>query len=255
MLAMLASALRQYQQQQRISALGVRAARRLAVRGPRAVARGLSAYQAASVDLVLESAPIILDEQGISTDATADVNPSWLLTGDRASELYDKAASDAAFDRLTLSLIQDAGRTAAAVDNATRPAVTAYVRSLNPPSCGRCAVLAGRVYRYSTSFQRHPKCDCLMTPTTEAIGKDLVTDPTDLAQRGQVRGLSKGDQFAIDNGADLGQVVNVRRKEAGLTVGSSVIERAGRLTPQGCLSLAPDRTEALSLLKRFGYIK
>jgi hypothetical protein len=46
----------------------------------------------------------------------------------------------------------------------------------------------------------------------------------------------------------------VRRKAAGLTVGSSVMVRAGRLTPQACLGLASDRTEALDLLRRYGYI-
>lgn len=33
-----------------------------------------------------------------------------------------------------------------------------YVRVLNPPSCGRCAILAGRFYRWSAGFQRHPMC-------------------------------------------------------------------------------------------------
>lgn len=225
---MLQSALRQYRQQQRISALGVTHMRRVKVRGSRTVARTLAAYQASSVRLALGSAPDVLAEQGISTAQTAQVVPATLLSGDGAAAMFDKAATDAAFDTLALALIQDAARTAAAVDLATRTAATGYVRSLNGPTCPRCAVLAGRVYRYSQGFQRHPRCDCLMTPTTNASGRSLTTS-TALA-------------------------VDTTRREAGLVVGTSVIARDGRLTPQAVLATTPDRATALSLLRRLGYI-
>src|SRR5690348_18342012 len=35
---------------------------------------------------------------------------------------------------------------------------------LNPPSCQRCAILAGRWYRWSQGFLRHPRCDCVNLP-------------------------------------------------------------------------------------------
>jgi hypothetical protein len=110
------------------------------------------------------------------------------------------------------------------------------------------------VYRYSEGFQRHPRCDCLMTPTNQTIGPTLVTDPQEALDKGWVRGLSKADTEALNAGAELGEVVNVHRKAAGLTVGSSVMVRAGRLTPQGCLEFASGRTQALELLRRYGYI-
>lgn len=247
---MLNSALRQYGQQQRIAALGLSQARRNASRGSRTVAAILSRYQLASISLALESAPEILAEQGIDSAAAGRVAMDSLLTGAAAVDLFDKTDTPARFDRLALSLINDAGRTAQSVDMATRPAVTGYVRSLRPPSCSRCAVLAGRVYRYSTGFQRHPRCDCLMTPTSDAVGPSLVTKPV----LDQISGLSAADRGAIEAGADLGQVVNVRSKQAGLTIGSSVIERAGRLTPAGVYRLASDKAEALTLLRRFGYV-
>lgn len=251
---MLTSAREQYRQQQRLTALAVRQARRVEPRGIGEVLRTLTAYQFGSITLSIETAADILAEQGIEAPARAGISPASLLSGGGASVLINAARTPEAFDRLIASLVQDAGRTAAAVDVARRPALTGYVRSLNPPSCGRCAILAGRVYKYSTGFQRHPLCDCLMTPTTDAAGQDLITDPTDLVDRGLVNGLSKGDMFALENGADLGQVVNVRRKKAGLTVGSSVIKRAGRLTPQGVLEVASDREQAIELLKRYGYL-
>lgn len=251
---MLATALEQYRQQQLITAAGVRQARRLASRGPKAVTPVIASYQLASISLTTGSTPAILAEQGIEAPPVAGISTSSLLTGAVASDLLTKVEMPDAFDRLVGSLIQDAGRTAAAVDVARRPGITGYVRSLNPPSCSRCAVLAGRIYRYSTGFQRHPQCDCLMTPTTHEVGKDLITDPTDLISAGLIRGLSKGDMSALDAGADLGKVVNVRRKQAGLTVGSSVYSRAGNLTPQGILSVASDRSEAISLLRKYGYL-
>lgn len=251
---MLTASRRQYERQQRITALGITQARRASARGSVAVASTLAPYQAASIALSLEMAPEILSEQGISATATASVNPGSLLTGAGAASLVDQTDTDAAFDRLVLSLIQDAARTASAVANVTRPAVTGYVRYLSPPSCARCAVLAGRLYRYSTGFQRHPRCDCQMQPSNEAVGPSLIADPMTAFDRGLIRGLSKGDTEAIQKGADIGQVINVRRRAAGLVVGSSVIERAGRLTPQGILRLTDDRGQQLKLLRRYGYV-
>jgi hypothetical protein len=33
-----------------------------------------------------------------------------------------------------------------------------YIRLLTPPSCARCVILAGRFYRWSDGFKRHPNC-------------------------------------------------------------------------------------------------
>lgn len=252
---MLAAATREYDRQSRLTALALEQSKRLSTRGSLAVAQSLQQYQAAAVALSLEALGPILDEQGIDQAADARVVPTSLLTGVQATAgMLEQANGDVAFANLVQTLIRDASRTARAVDQATRPAVTGYVRSLRPPSCSRCAVLAGRVYRHSEGFQRHPRCDCLMTPTNQTIGPTLVTDPQEALDKGWIRGLSKGDKEALDAGADLGQVVNVRRKAAGLTVGSSVMVRVGRLTPQGCLMFASDRAQQLELLRRYGYI-
>lgn len=252
---MLASSLREYDAQQRLTALAVADAQRVATRGAVAIARSVQTYQAAAVALSLGALSGILGEQGVEPVAEATVVSTSLLTGEQpVSAMLTKADSTVAMVRLVETLVRDAGRTARTVDAITRPAVTGYVRSLRPPSCGRCAVLAGRVYRYSQGFQRHPRCDCLMTPTNDTIGPSLVTRPQEAFDNGWVRGLSRADTEALQAGADLGRVVNVRRKAAGLVTGSSVMERAGRLTPQGCLALASDRAEQLALLRRYGYI-
>lgn len=59
--------------------------------------------------------------------------------------------------------VADAGRGAASVATAVRRNV-GFTRMLNPPSCSRCAILAGRWYRGSSAFQRHPRC-LLRLPT------------------------------------------------------------------------------------------
>lgn len=70
-------------------------------------------------------------------------------------------ASDAALseggrwlDALLQGAVADAGRGATTVGIATRDQV-GWVRQVNPPSCARCAILAGRWYRWNQGFQRH----------------------------------------------------------------------------------------------------
>lgn len=209
----------------------------------------------------------MLTEQEIDAAADALLNSVAFTTEVNTMLAMLDSAGETGFDQLVESLVQDAGRSAESVATTVRPNIW-HVRYLSPPSCGRCAVLAGRVYRYSDGFRRHPRCDCLMTPTTEAIAPGLITSPDGLFRNGQIGGhrtmpdgskrfqpgLSAHETEAVRMGADLNQVVNVKRKGAGLTVGSSVMYRAGRLTPNGCLTVATDRADALRLLRRYGYI-
>jgi hypothetical protein len=93
-----------------------------------------------------------------------------------------------------------------------------------------------------------------MLPTTVAA-PDLVQDPAELAKAGQVRGLSRADMLAIEQGADFNRVVNVRSKKAGLRQAGRVLARAGRPTPEGIYAVTgDDRAEAVRLLKQYGYI-
>lgn len=57
-------------------------------------------------------------------------------------------------DMALQTAVTDAARQATAVGIATRNDM-GWVRAVNPPSCSRCAVLAGRWYRWNASFQRH----------------------------------------------------------------------------------------------------
>ncbi|MGB7238284.1 MAG: hypothetical protein WBD41_20210, partial [Rhodococcus sp. (in: high G+C Gram-positive bacteria)] len=74
--------------------------------------------------------------------------------------------------------VADANRVATGLSITSHRGV-GYVRMLNPPSCSRCAVLAGRFYRFNAGFDRHPGCDCKHIPAPEDRAGDLRTDPND----------------------------------------------------------------------------
>lgn len=184
--------------------------------------------------------------------------------------------------------VADAGRLATGAAITARRSVYGHVRVVNTPACGRCIVLAGRVYRWSQGFDRHPKCKC---------GMQLVGSPEARAARTpeqlfaamdsseQERAFTVAGARAIQDGADIGQVVNAKRGiyEAGgrsftteattrrglagkrLEAAGAAIERrqgeryrrvkVPRLTPkQIYLEAVEDRAEAVRLLRRFGYL-
>jgi hypothetical protein len=240
-----------YRKQQRLTVLAIRGARR--ARSAAQVGTTVNQYQLAAATMGAASVGPMLAEQGISDAARGRVQPRAFMSGPVAAELA-RDAQGVAQDRLVASLVLDALRGAAGVAIAVRPAVTAHVRYLSPPSCARCAVLAGQVYRWSQGFKRHPFCDCVMVPTTDDAAPGLVTDPDTAFRAGQVHGLSKADTKAISDGADIAQVVNVQRTAAGLSGSTKVMTRAGRITPAAIYRVSATRDEAIARLARAGYI-
>lgn len=192
--------------------------------------------------------------------------------------------------RMVATQIADTSRSATLVSMTAHRRCIAYVRVVKLPACGRCIILAGRQYSYSTGFQRHPKCDCGMdpidierwgdVPSPEALVKQMTPEE-------QRRRLGAAAVDALDKGADLHQVVNARRGMQTMTVygrkvqatteGTTVRGLAGkrlsqdskavkipgqryrvattpRLMPEEILRLADDREHQLRLLKKHGYI-
>jgi hypothetical protein len=234
----------------------------------------------------------MVDEQGVDApaegDLAADVLARTASDGRDLSTLLDQAETALELDRMVLTQIADAGRAGQALAMVSRPALSGFVRYLNPPSCARCTILAGRFYRWSSSFLRHPLCDCVMVPSTEGAADGLIGNPDEAFRAGQVRGLSRAETQAIYDGADISQVVNAHRAMESTAVwghtvkvtteGTTVRGVAGRglaaegvrlqrkkgsrysnvviprLTPQAIYRVAKDREDAIRLLKRFGYI-
>lgn len=114
------------------------------------------------------------------------------------------------------TILSDTGRAVETTAMAVRP-VGGYVRMLQPPSCGRCAVLAGRWYRRNEGFQRHPQCDCRHIPTSEGIGGDMTLDldaylrSLDDDQLRKVLGSDANVTAWRDYGADPTQIINAYR--------------------------------------------
>lgn len=239
------------------AALGVRAvreARKARPRGSTAVAGVVVAHQATAAFQAPNAVAEMLEQQSIEQAADALLNSVAFTTEvDQMLAMLEDVSVDYEFDRLVSSLVHDAGMAAESVTVATYPRI-GHVRYLNPPSCSRCAVLAGRVYRYSSGFLRHPGCDCVMIPTTLA-NDELTQDPVDLMERGLVTGLSKADQRAIRDGADFGQVVNVRLRNGGVRESGRVLARASRPTPEAIYRMTSNRDEAVELLARHGYVR
>lgn len=154
--------------------------------------------------------------------------------------------------------IADAGRGAASVAILARPGI-GYVRMVNPPCCSRCAVLAGKWFRSNHGFQRHPRCDCTHIPTGQDAADQFTSEP----HLNQIRGLSAGERKALEQGADLGQVVNARRGASGMTTTEGTsrtgmayrrLQGRRRLTPDAIFKVAPDESSALRLLSENGYL-
>ena len=183
------------------------------------------------------------------------------------------------------TLLSDTGRTAEKVAMNSRP-VTGYVRMLNPPSCGRCVVLAGKRSKVGEAFDRHPKCDCRNIPASESIAGDLLVDPRahldSLSDDELTKALgSKANAQAYRDGADMNQLINAYRKSGGVskaqvfgrtvkytteaTTKRGVYGRAARaagrdpvraprLMPESIYQIATSKADADRLLRLYGWI-
>lgn len=193
--------------------------------------------------------------------------------------------------RLVSTQVADAGRVADGVAGVSHWA-GGYVRVLTPPSCARCAILAGKVFRWNRGFQRHPHCDCRHRPVGSAEA-DMAHDPRSyfesLSRAVQDRTFTAAGAQAIRDGADPAQVVNASRGMSTASVGGrdilhttegvtkrgwyATVQRAldpnvrfektpasqhtrlrrPRLMPEQIYSLGLGREETLRLLMKNGY--
>lgn len=174
----------------------------------------------------------------------------------------------------------DSGRNAITVGMTAEKSWVSYVRFLQLPSCGRCVVLAGVEYPYSTGFQRHPRCDCFHLPLTkDSPERLLIRSPREafdsMSAAEQDKAFTKAGAEAIRLGSDIGQVVNARRGMSTTADGRKVTsegttrrgfagrrmasigrrQSAARPMPEQILAEAGgDRELAVDLLYRFGYL-
>lgn len=191
-------------------------------------------------------------------------------------------AMQAELARIINTQVTDAGRVGDGVAAISRRPIQYHVRMLTPPTCPRCALLAGKKTTVEKAFERHPNCDCVNVPVGDAeTANRLRSNPMDyfasLSRADQDRIFTVAGAKAIRDGADIFQVVNARRgmspaaklgKERpwvtteGITRRGFAGRRTGplagtgtqRLMPEAIYQLARTRDEALALLRQHGYL-
>lgn len=264
---MLQSALQHSRSQQRLHAIAIAAARNAWPRGPAALTGALMVLQKRAAQDGARSVGAMLAEQGIDAPPDADVNATALAEtasdGRPLGSLLEQAETIHALEMMAVTQVADASRVAAGIGIATRENV-GWTRMVNTPCCPRCALLAGKFYRWNTGFQRHPRCLCTHIATREDVVGDVRTDPKALFDSGQVTGVTKAEQAALEAGGDMGRIFNARRgryvDEAGHRLTRDATTRRGtgvavRPTPEEIYrSARGNQAAALQSLKKFGYI-
>ena len=194
---------------------------------------------------------IASDGRPLDSLAYGGVIPAKQAVADGASTRGGLANGGGWMDLMTKLQVADAARQAVGVMTTARKDIGGTIRVLNPPSCQRCAILAGRFYRWSTGFQRHPRCDCVNLPAGSAgwaRAEGFLTDPMDAYRRGEIRDLTEAQKFAIDNGADISGVVNATRGMSTTATSRTVGKRAAKTLPSGAATpiVAPGMPDLLA---------
>jgi hypothetical protein len=253
---MLSSATRYKQHQDDLATVAVASARRAWERREVSrLARLMAVLQMQAARDAQAAVGEALAEQSIVAPAVAVIAPEAFRgasDGRTLTGLFAQARSWPSLEAMVTTQIADTGRAATSVATAVRPKVKGYIRNVGATCCSRCAILAGRFYRYSDGFKRHENCKCTMVPSDS---DEHIDSPDELFRQGRITDLSKADAEAVRDGADMGVVVNVRRSKAGLTEMGAVLERGGRVTPAGIYRLASDRDDAIRLLTKHGYVR
>lgn len=179
-----------------------------------------------------------------------------LLAGPVIRSQASMTAGRAALDRIIHTQVADSVRGGSSVAITARPKV-GWVRTVNPPCCQDCAVLAGKWFKHNTGFQRHPNCDCVHRPAHQDESPAGYTQDVPAEE---INDLTEGQRAALDEGADLGRVVNAYRDEvpgrrARMTTTTELgTRRRTRLTPDGIYATSTTREEAIRRLREHGYL-
>lgn len=219
--------------------------------------RALTARFEPNVDFLVGTAGDGLPSEGLLTSALIR---SKAAVAEGASTAQALAQGGSFLTLAAGTLLSDTGRSAERVAAHARP-VTGYVRMLNPPSCGRCVILAGKRSGNSTPFLRHPGCDCRNIPASESIGGDLTVDSKayldSLDDEALTKALgSRANAEAFRMGADQNQLINAYRRSGGVRP-AQVYGRNVKYTTEGVTrrGLAYRRMSQADYLRTAGEVR
>lgn len=289
----LESSVEYYGRQQRLTLAGVIRAQKAKGKGPDEIARVVSAFQILATREATRALDNMLSEQAITEPPVAPPYPLALVglssAGFALQRLFAQPVTDALFNMIVATQLQDVARTTMGLGIATRHRL-GYVRQISAGACSRCAILAGRFYPYSSGFLRHPNCGCKNIPTREDLAPGLTITPREyfdsLTTAQQDKVFTQAGAQAIRDGADMSQVVNVYRRSAGMsfaqkspikvdkfgnkftTEGTTKRGIAGqaqlrlrvngpqqmRLMPETIYQRAKDQADVMRLLRLYGYV-
>ncbi|MGW1278024.1 VG15 protein [Streptomyces tsukubensis] len=172
--------------------------------------------------------------------AEALLAPLWTTLAEVTRDVpvaHAMARGGTVLDIVTRTAIADAGRAADSVGMTARRAVTSYVRVVESGACNRCILLAGREYGVSKAFARHPRCHCGMEPVTREhrptpVDAKGIFDKMTAAEK--KRTFGEAAVKAIEDGADIAQVVNARRGMSSAVVyGQKILKTSEGTTRRG----------------------
>ena len=181
----------------------------------------------------------------------------------RGRSLYGSGLSDAQIVEksggwlatLVRGQVMDAGRSASVVVTAATHGA-GWIRYVSPPCCQRCAVLAGKWFRWNEGFQRHPGCDCTHVPARGEVPDGYTPTIDD----DQIRDLTEAQKVALAEGADRNRVLNAYRgtnntaERLQMATTTELGQGRVRLTPEGIIARAKGRDEAVRMLREHGYL-
>lgn len=235
----------------------------------------------ASVRVALPYTDAVLGETGQPGEPVGRLNPSRFVAtapdGRQLATLLDESviatksavkggstvrealvAGGLHLTRDVLTVLADTRRQVYHADIIQRPRVSGYARMLNAPSCSRCVILAGKWYGWNKGFQRHPRCDCLHIPASEATAEGISIHPRDyfdsLSKEAQDKTFTKAGARAIRDGADPARVVNINQRGLGTAKARRRFGTPSRLTVDDIYRVAGTRENAIRLLTTEGYI-
>lgn len=207
-------------------------------------------------DLEYEISPVSMvgtAGNGLPTDSMAYGAVTRSRTAIAAGATVDEALAQGGrwLNMAASTLLSDTARTMEQMASHARR-VGGYVRMLEPPSCGRCAVMAGKWFRTNAGFQRHPRCDCRHIPASESVAGDLTVDPkaylSSMSDDELIEALgSRANAAAFRDGADPGRIVNAYRGGNSLRT-AQVYDRRVKYTVTGRTS----RSQAFQSLSSLG---
>ena len=176
---------------------------------------------------------------------------------------------------LAATVVADTGRESMQMDMIARKQA-GYVRVVEAGACSRCIILAGKFFRWNKGFDRHPRCRCEHMPAkSEQWARDegWFADPYEafraMSEDERRRVFGEFSAQAIDDGADIFQVVNATGPRSGMYAGGRMTRegtsRHGnfrrtsnyrqRLTPYGIYGDGSrSREQVLAALRDNGYI-